>query len=83
MHLVMIDELKKSIREGNVFFGAKENIKNLKNIQRIVLPSDAREETIRMLKEKEMNIDFLEISRKEASQKLELDFLCEVFGLGK
>lgn len=79
----MVSELKKFVDAGKVLFGIKQSVKNSGKIKRVYLPNDAREETIRTLKEKKIEFDFLDIPKKEVSQKLDLDFLCEVFSLRK
>lgn len=79
----MVTEIKKSITSGKVFFGIKQSLKNSGRIKKIYLPADAREDTIKILKDKKMEIELLDISKEEAAQKLELDFLCEVFGMRK
>ncbi|NCO11195.1 hypothetical protein CO038_00495 [Candidatus Pacearchaeota archaeon CG_4_9_14_0_2_um_filter_39_13] len=79
----MVVELKKSIDAGKVFFGIRQSLKNSGRLKRTYIPSDAREETIEMLKKNKIEFDVLEVSKEEAAQKLELDFLCEVFGMRK
>ena len=46
----MVVELKKSIDAGKVFFGIRQSLKNSGRLKRTYIPSDAREETIEMLK---------------------------------
>lgn len=79
----MVVELKKHVDAGKVFFGIKENVKNHAKIKKAFLVNDARKETLKMLEEKKIEYDFLDVSKREVSEKLELGFLCEVFGLKK
>ena len=79
----MVLELKKGIEGGKVIFGVKQMIKNSKNLDLVFVPSDVRQETLNILEKNKMDFDFLDVSREEAAQKLELDFLCEVFSLRK
>lgn len=79
----MVIELKKSIDAGKIIFGIKENMKNIKNLEKVFLPMDARENVAKLFEERGVDFDFLEVTKDEASEKLELGFLCEVFGLRK
>ncbi|NCN99282.1 hypothetical protein COU62_01305 [Candidatus Pacearchaeota archaeon CG10_big_fil_rev_8_21_14_0_10_35_219] len=79
----MVIELKKSINNGKVYFGVKQMVKNSKKIDLVFVPSDVRQETLEVLRKNKMDFDVLDVSKEEAAQKLELDFLCEVFSLGK
>jgi len=79
----MVTELKKSIDAGKVFFGIKQSLKNVNKLDRVCLPSDVRDDTMKMLKKRKIEFDIIELSKEEISQRLELDFHCEVFGLKK
>ncbi len=79
----MVDDLKKFIHENKVIFGIRQNMKNSKKIDKVFVPIDAREETIEALKGKNIAIDFVDMPKQEISDKLELNFFCEVFGVKK
>ena len=74
-------ELKRSVESGNIFLGAKENLKNAKKIQRALVPSDCREGIVKMLTKNGVDVEIMEFSKKDIANKLELNFECEVFGL--
>ncbi len=74
-------ELKKSIDAGKVFFGIKQTMKNNSKLEKVLLPSNVRKETIKMLEKEGVGFEFLEVSKEEIAGKLELNFPCEVFGL--
>lgn len=79
----MVIELKKSIDAGKVFFGIKQNMKNINKIEKVFLTMDAREEVVKIFEDKAIDFEFLDIPKEEAAEKLELGFFCEVFGVRK
>jgi len=79
----MVTELKKFVDANKVFFGINQSLKNANKLNRVCLPSDVRDDTIDMLKSKKIKFDVVDLSKEEISERLELDFYCEVFGLKK
>ena len=79
----MVQDLKKRIEAGQVFFGINESIRNSKNLEKALVSSDCREEIIETLKNSKVDLEVLEISKHEISEKLDLKFKCEVFGIKK
>ncbi|MCH7965199.1 MAG: hypothetical protein IH852_14810 [Bacteroidetes bacterium] len=79
----MVHELKKNIENGKVFFGVKQTLKNAKNLKKVILPSDCRMEIRELLDTNKIAIEELEFGKQDLSNKLELEFECEVFGLKK
>lgn len=79
----MVSELKKSIEADKAFFGIRECVKNVKKLDRIVVCSDVRDSTMSLLRKHKMEVEILDINKKELADKLEIDFLCEVFGVKK
>lgn len=79
----MIHELKKSIDNNVVLFGVKEALRHSKNLDVAYVPADCRQETLSLLGNNNVEIEVMDISKKELAEKLELNFRCEVFGLKK
>ena len=79
----MVHELKNKITAGEVFFGIKQVLKNSKNLNKVIVPSDCREDIINLLEKNRIDIEIMEFSKEEMANKLELNFKCEVFGLKK
>ena len=79
----MVSELKKRIESGKIFLGIRESLKNLKDMEKAIVASDCRSETIEMLKSRNINVEIRDITKEEMAKKLELDFKCEVFGIKK
>jgi ribosomal protein L7Ae-like RNA K-turn-binding protein len=77
-----LKEISEAIEKGNICFGLKETLKNIKKSKakkhKIFAANDAREETINKLNE--FGIDFSKTKGKEElAKELNLDFECEVF----
>lgn len=79
MHL----ELKKGFEMNKIFFGAKESLKKPQDLKKVFVSSDCREEILNLLNGEKINFELLEFSKEEITSQLELDFVCEVFGLKK
>lgn len=76
--MVTIKDLKESIAAKKVSFGLKEALKNKVKKAKIYVVSDAREETLKKLKEK--GIEFETMKKKEdVAKELGLGFEAEVF----
>ncbi len=74
-----IDELKEAIKKGHILFGIKQYRKNAKDVKKVFVPSNAREQALKQIdREKIINIG---LGKEELRRKLEIDFLCEVFSL--
>lgn len=79
----MVQDLKKRIDAGEVFFGIKQSVKNSKDLEKVIISNDCRADIIEKLKTCNVDLEVLEISKNEVSEKLELNFRCEVFGVKK
>ena len=79
----MVHELKKAIEEKKVLFGIKEIMKNTKNLEKVFVAADCRNEIIGILENNKIIMEPLDFSKDELASKLTLDFKCEVFGLKK
>lgn len=78
-----MNEMKELIENDKVFFGAREIIKNAKNIERVIVPSDCRQKSKEMLEKSNLEIEFVEFSKQELVEKLGIEFQCEAFGVKK
>ena len=75
-----IKDIKEAIEKKNVVFGLKEVLKAAKGKKKlnVLVVSDAREETLKKLKEK--GIEFETLKKKDdVAKDLNLNFRCEVF----
>ena len=79
----MVIELKKAIEERKVLFGIKQVMKNTKDLEKVFVVTDCRNEIIGILENNKVDIEFLDFSKEKLANKLMLDFKCEVFGLRK
>ena len=79
----MVHELKKGIEEGKIFFGIKQSLRNSNNLDKAKVSSDCRLEIIDALRKKNIEIEQMNFSKEELSNRLELNFQCEVFGIKK
>ena len=79
----MVHELKKNIESSKVFFGIKQSLKNSKTLEKAIVAADCRDEIINLLEDNKIDVEFMEFSKEELSNKLGLEFKCEVFGLKK
>jgi|TARA_B100000315_G_scaffold249453_1_gene280688 hypothetical protein len=79
MHL----ELKKSFEANKLFFGVRETLRNSAKLNKVLVPSDCRTETINLLNENKIDFESVEKTGEEIMNQFELDFMCEVFGLKK
>ena len=79
----MVHELKKRIDDGKVFYGIKETLNNSKDLNKAMVPADCRDEIVSLLGDNQIDVEFMELSKEELANKLELEFKCEVFGLKK
>lgn len=75
-----LKDIKDAIEKDNVTYGLKESLKGLKGKKKgkVFLVSDAREETVKKLKEKNIEVEMLK-KKQEVAKELNLDFECEVF----
>jgi ribosomal protein L7Ae-like RNA K-turn-binding protein len=79
----MVSELKKSIDANKTFFGIRECTKNVKKLDKVIVSADARTSTIEELKKHGAVVEITDFNKVELADKLEIDFLCEVFGVRK
>jgi len=79
----MVSEIQRGIETGKILFGSRQVLKNPENFSKVYVPSDCRDDVLKILKEKEIKIDFSEFTKDEISVKLGLEFHCEVFGVKK
>ena len=79
----MMSELKKLIENDKVIFGSRECVKKANKISRVIIPNDARAETLKAFKEKDIEVEMIDSSKNEIMEKLELEFLCEAIGVKK
>ena len=77
----MVSELREFIDEEKVLFGMRQCLKNDKKLSQIFVALDTRPEMLSKLNEKKFKVEQIEQSKREIAEKLELGFLCEVFGL--
>jgi len=75
-----IKEIKEAIEKEEVLFGIRQTIKNKKNLKRVFVPKDAREETIKRLESEGIEFTTLK-AKEEMAKELNLDFGCEVFSI--
>ena len=78
-----MNEMKELIENDKVFFGVRETIRNAKNVERVIVPSDCRQKSKEMLEKSNLEIEFVEFSKQELVEKLGIEFQCEVFGVKK
>ena len=52
----MMSELKKLIENDKVIFGSRECVKKANKISRVIIPNDARAETLKAFKEKDIEV---------------------------
>jgi ribosomal protein L7Ae-like RNA K-turn-binding protein len=79
----MVSELHEFVKKEKVVFGVRETTKHAKKLSRVFVASDCRNDIADMLKQKGLNVEFLEMPKNELMDKLALDFTCEVFGVKK
>jgi ribosomal protein L7Ae-like RNA K-turn-binding protein len=75
-----IKDIKEAIEKKNVIFGLRETLKASKGKKKlnVLVVSDAREETLKKLKEK--GIEFETLKKKDdVTKDLNLNFRCGVF----
>lgn len=77
----MVTELQKHIDSEMVLFGLRESLKNSKKISKLFVAKDARQNIMRQLNEKNMDVEVLSLNKRELNDKLALGFECEVFGI--
>lgn len=79
----MVNELKVFANQKKVFFGIKQCLKKSKEIDSVLLSSDHRPEVKKLLEANKIKTEVSEFDKKEISNKIGLDFHCEVFGIKK
>lgn len=79
----MVSALKDFIDEEKVFFGIRESLRNANKLDMAFVPADCRTDVLEILKKNKIEIEKLDLTKKELADKLILDFECEVFGVRK
>ena len=79
----MVTELKKFIDNKKVFFGAKQALKNSKELNNVIVPMDCRADVKNILQLNKINFRVIDLKKEELRIKLGIDFQCEVFCLRK
>ncbi|MEK6858925.1 MAG: hypothetical protein AABX53_03370 [Nanoarchaeota archaeon] len=79
----MVSELHAFIKADKIFFGVRECTKHAKKIQKVFVPSDVRVGLLASLEKTGVEIEHLELNKRELTDKLALAFFCEAFGVKK
>lgn len=79
----MVSELHEFVKTQKVVFGVRETMRHGKKLSRVFVASDCRQHVADTLKQKGLNVEWLEMPKDELTDKLALDFKCEVFGVKK
>ena len=85
----MIENIKEAMKEKGVLFGICECIKNIRDIEKIFLSSDARQDTESKIKniinsaKANATCERLNIKKEDIPKKLDVNFSCEVFSICK
>ena len=79
----MVSELHEFVKTQKVVFGARETMRAGKKLSRVFVASDCRDNVANILKEKGLNVEWLDMGKYELADKFALDFTCEVFGVKK
>ncbi len=79
----MVSALLSFIKADKVIFGARECVKNAKKIQKVLVPTDIRPASLAQLEKSKLNVESLEVSKRDVMEKLSLAFSCEAFGVLK
>ncbi|HLC54330.1 MAG TPA: hypothetical protein VJK07_01745 [Candidatus Nanoarchaeia archaeon] len=79
----MVSELREFVDADKVIFGMRECLRNGKKLGRVFIASDTRHEMHDEIKKLGIEVEQIELSKKEISDKLGIEFLCEVFGVKK
>lgn len=79
----MVSALHSFIKADKVTFGARECIKNAKKLGKVIVPYDVRPHIIESLEKAGLEVEHLDASKQEITEKLTLDFFCEAFGVKK
>jgi ribosomal protein L30E len=79
----MLNEIKKAMESDKVFFGIKQTLKNSGNVKVAYISSDSREQIRNLLKMNKVPFEVSEFTKEDMTEKLEIEFRCEVFALKK
>ena len=79
----MTSELREFIDAERVLFGMRQCLRHEKKLAHVFIAADTRPEMLEKLNEMKFKVEQIELSKKEIAAKLELGFLCEVFGVKK
>jgi ribosomal protein L7Ae-like RNA K-turn-binding protein len=75
-----VNEIKEAMKNGSVYFGLKQTLKNKKKIKSTFVAKDTREEILKELENNKIEYKPLK-SKKEMSKLLDLNFTSEVFSI--
>ncbi len=75
-----VNEIKEEMKNGKVYFGLKQALKNKKKLKSVFVVKDVREDILNVLKENEIEYKPLK-NKKEMSKLLDLNFSSEVFSI--
>ena len=79
----MVSALHSFIKADKVVFGTRECVKHAKKLQKVFVPYDVRAHILADLEKSGVDIEKLDVSKQEITDKLALDFFCEAFGVKK
>ena len=79
----MVQELQKFITQDKILFGMRECARQGKKLKKAFASADTRVEVIERIKNMGVEVKQLELQKRELAEKLELGFMCEVFGVTK
>ena len=79
----MVDEIRDAIKEEKVVFGVKQSLKNAKDLNKVILAVDCRDQIKQLMRVNKVKFEILDFSKEEIASRLGLDFQCEIFGLRK
>lgn len=79
----MVSELHSFIKTDSVIFGTRECVKRAKSLDKVFVPADIRTDALQMLEKKGLVVERLEATKHEITDKCELAFFCEAFGVKK
>lgn len=79
----MVSALHSFIKADKVLFGARQCVKNAKKLDKVFVPQDVRPHIMESLQKSGVEIEQLDSTKQEITDKLALAFFCEAFGVKK
>ena len=77
-----VKEIKAAMEELRVFFGIRQTLKNVKNLENVFIAKDVRDETVKVLEDAGIEFSVLK-PKSEMAKELNLGFESEVFSIKK